>query len=471
MASRVVGSHVVCIPLATELWQEHKLEKKFYMARQVYNRVLDEYKKRRRKYFAHPDFRRALELPEGKERKDAFISAMNATGFKEDIYAGCISTQLKDELFKGSDMEKHLGAELLRKIGARAVETIFKMHRAKTRAKKVRFKSGLNFSKDIHSINGNNSLKFDTDTMTLTVSGVRGGVKPLVLKADKKKITENILQSISGHKATSQVELVRKKVKGKVRYFAHLTCSGDAPLGKAVEPASGVVGVDIGVSYIAAYSDKGAMFFPICDPEKMSESWLERKAIDRQLDHKRRVNNPDCFDEKGRAIRGKRITRTNRHQALRDARDEMERAGAEERKRQHYENINKLLALGNVFIVEDNIYKGWQAGLFGKQIQNFAPAEFVTRLEGKAKSAGGAVHKVSTWKTYLSSRCHCGKREKKSLSDRVHKCECGTVAQRDLYSAYLARYIDPETLELDELSAKEDWGRAKALLDNAFKSV
>jgi TPP-dependent 2-oxoacid decarboxylase len=42
---------------------------------------------------------------------------------------------------------------------------------------------------------------------------------------------------------------------------------------------------------------------------------------------------------------------------------------------------------------------------------------------------------------------------KKPLSDRWHRCGCGVVAQRDLYSAYLACYVEEDVLMADEAQA------------------
>jgi len=65
----------------------------------------------------------------------------------------------------------------------------------------------------------------------------------------------------------------------------------------------------------------------------------------------------------------------------------------------------------------------------------------------------------------LSQICHCGNRKKKSLSIRWHKCQCGAVAQRDLYSAFLARFADAETFDI--ILARKAWTGAEPLLTEA----
>ena len=74
---------------------------------------------------------------------------------------------------------------------------------------------------------------------------------------------------------------------------------------------------------------------------------------------------------------------------------------------------------------------------------------FVEMLSRKAENADGHLKGINTWQTKLSQSCHCGHVEKKALSERWHRCGCGVVAQRDLYSAYLACYVEKDVLIAD----------------------
>ena len=90
---------------------------------------------------------------------------------------------------------------------------------------------------------------------------------------------------------------------------------------------------------------------------------------------------------------------------------------------------------------------------------------FVSILRRKAESAGGGVEEFSTYKTCLSQTCHCGKIKKKSLSERWHRCLCKVCAQRDLYSAYLALFVEEDRLSICQ--AKKAWPVAEPLLERA----
>jgi len=94
---------------------------------------------------------------------------------------------------------------------------------------------------------------------------------------------------------------------------------------------------------------------------------------------------------------------------------------------------------------------------------------FVETLKRKAENAGGKVEDINTWKTALSQVCHCGKREKKNLKQRWHSCPCGVKAQRDLYSAFLACFVEEDQLMVDQ--AQEAWSGMDIALCAAMSNI
>jgi hypothetical protein len=73
--------------------------------------------------------------------------------------------------------------------------------------------------------------------------------------------------------------------------------------------------------------------------------------------------------------------------------------------------------------------------------------------------------------TKLSQTCQCGRVKKKKLSERIHQCECGIVAQRDLYSALLAKHIEPDTFVLQVSQLVDDWHSAELRLWAAWRTA
>jgi hypothetical protein len=105
---------------------------------------------------------------------------------------------------------------------------------------------------------------------------------------------------------------------------------------------------------------------------------------------------------------------------------------------------HEIVAVGNTILLEKISYQAWQK-LFGKSVGLRAPGMFVALLRRTVVSTGGTLTEIPTRTTKLSQYCHgCGNTEKKSLSQRWHTCPCGVgPVQRDLYSAFLAAYLDP----------------------------
>ena len=122
--------------------------------------------------------------------------------------------------------------------------------------------------------------------------------------------------------------------------------------------------------------------------------------------------------------------------------------------------------MGNRFQLEKISYRAWQKQ-FGRSVGRSAPGMFVALLSRLAARAGGQVIELNTRAAKLSQRCQCGVVAKKSLRQRWHVCDCGVSAQRDLYSAYLARFVNPETSVLKARQAQEGGPRGEPLVQAA----
>jgi Putative transposase DNA-binding domain len=94
----------------------------------------------------------------------------------------------------------------------------------------------------------------------------------------------------------------------------------------------------------------------------------------------------------------------------------------------------------------------------------------LTSLPGAGEGAETASKRRR--RTKLSQTCQCGRVQKKPLSLRVHACPgCGLQMQRDLYSAYLIRFVDPKTLLLHADQAIKAWPGAESLLRAAWQQA
>ncbi len=207
-------------------------------------------------------------------------------------------------------------------------------------------------------------------------------------------------------------------------------------------------GLDIGPSTIARVGETSAdlqQFAADMVRDHAAIGWLQR-----HLDRQRRANNADCYDAQGRAIKGKHPTKASRRQRQTAARlAELFRREAAHRRTLHGQMANHIIAQGVIIKTEKLSYKAFQK-MFGRSISVRAPKLFLAILTRKAESAGGQVMESNTRTTALSQTCVCGRRIPKRLSERVHCCVCGAVMQRDLFSGFLARYVEEEALQADQ---------------------
>ena len=106
--------------------------------------------------------------------------------------------------------------------------------------------------------------------------------------------------------------------------------------------------------------------------------------------------------------------------------------------------VNQILATGCDIQTENISFKAFQKK-WVKSIGDGAPGMFLDLLSHKGDHAGEGVNQFSTWTTKLSQACQkCGKYEKKPSKVRRHDCDCGIIAQRDLYSAFLAIFVEQD---------------------------
>ncbi|MDJ0715711.1 MAG: hypothetical protein QNJ54_16010 [Prochloraceae cyanobacterium] len=85
-----------------------------------------------------------------------------------------------------------------------------------------------------------------------------------------------------------------------------------------------------------------------------------------------------------------------------------------------------------------------------------------------AESANGSFQKFSTRNTALSQTHLSGERIKKPLSQRVHRDATGVLMHRDLFSAYLARFVNQDDKLLLHLAANQ-WEGSEPILKEAWQ--
>jgi len=442
------------------------LERRFEQARLLYNALLQEARNRLAQLKAHPSYLSAMEAKrawhaQGKrmvrelgpeEKWPSKLKAQRARDLNTiggqfgEARSLCAFSEYSLHTFATNFRKRasHLGlfgesldTHVVQKLASRAFKACEGVVTLKRGA--PRFKS---FTQPLGSVEGKSNeagLMFKAQDATLRWNGLK-----LSLLYDESDAYH--LQAFGSR--CKYVRLLRKVIKGKVRWYAQLVLEGSTLQKRSGTVASGaVVGLDIGPSSLAAVSDDTALLTPFCAELNRNDRHVRR--LSRRLDRQRRAGNPDNYTPDGQVKRGVTLTwvSSNGYRQTRSALAEHARRLAEHRKSLHGRLTNDLLELGTVFRTEQLSMKAWQK-IFGRSVGRNAPGMFHTLLNRKAERAGGQLQWINPFSTALSQHCICGAKKKKPLSQRVHACRCEADGlQRDLLSAYLARHTNLNTVD------------------------
>ena len=254
------------------------------------------------------------------------------------------------------------------------------------------------------------------------------------------------------------VRFVHKFKKGKDCFYMQLILEGIPKEKSNYSVKDGVVGLDIGVSTIAAFGEEKALLSPLCDEIEPIHQYI--RQLQRKSSRKLRLNNPQNFDKNNAIIKGKKTwIKSNSYLNLQNDIKEKHTKLANKRKNSQYLLVKEVLSMGNNLHIEKNNYKAWSKGLFGKTIAHRAPSQFESLLTRKALHAGGEVKWIDPWSAKLSQYDHVSNTYvKKSLGDRIHLLgDNKTIVQRDLYSAALAYAYDFDKKLVDNKEMKISW--------------
>lgn len=445
MPRAATPSFIAEFPLRTTPLDERELATRLDAARNLYNAALGEALRVLDLMRQSKDWQRARKMPKGKERSAAFKACMERFDFKSSM-----TDRFAIACKNACSIGDHMTSNETQKVALRAFQAVQQYGFGKRgRPRFKRFGT-------LRSVEGKTNaagLRFKDAAVEWA-----GLCMPIIPAEDS-------WQAHALACRTKYCRVVRRAVRGRSRWFAQLIQEGQ-PLAKHTV-GEAVVGLDIGPSTIAAVSATDATFEPFCP--SVEQPWKRLRVIERAMDRSRRASNPDNYQPNGTVKKGpKSWERSERYKARQRRRAEIERRLAAERKRAHGELANRILAQGVAIQTEKISYRSFQKN-FGRSTKVRGAGAFVKTLSRKAEAAGGSVTEFSTRTTRLSQFDHIsGEYAKKPLSQRQHVFADGTAIQRDLYSAFLARFVEQD--KLDARSAAQAFPAAKPLLQRAASS-
>ena len=464
MAKATTDTCCLTLPLILEKWQSDKLEKRFEIARQIYNTLL------------HYELKKLRRLEQSEE-----YSAVQA-----EI----------QQLYDKAEHDKAALKKCFQRLDSLRKSTGFTEYDFKTDIKAFykHFNDNIGSSVAVHGIASQVWTAFDRlfygngkavhfkrrgDIRSLrgySVAGKSGGVEIIFrglfvewkgLKLPIKLDADNAYETEMLQKRVKYCRIVKKEGKRKPRWYVQLMLEGkpalkcDQTTGEVRHPVGhGAVGIDIGPQTIAYAAETEASLQELADGVRNIEH--EKRMIQRKLDRSRRATNPDNFAADGTIKRGVKLNwhKSKRYHALQRELAFLQRQQAETRRRQHTELANHLLSLGDCFYVEDMEWpalthraketaisektgKYKRKKRFGKSVANKAPAMLIGILNQKLKSRGlDGVVKVKTSVRASQFNHMTGEYQKKSLGQRWNDMPDGRRIQRDLYSAFLLQHMN-----------------------------
>lgn len=472
MSKTKSASYVLTLKLKIEPWQEHILEKRFEIGRQLYNACLRELLKRYKKLQNDKNYEELIKQEKTKERNKLLNNLHKEYGLNE--YAMHSFVKPMQQHFK-----KNIDSFTAQKIATRAWQAIEKLIFGN--AEKVKFKK-YNEMDSLEGKSNNTGIRFKNNKLQWNGLNI-----PVIIKKN------DIYAHMALQDRIKYCRIVRKLIRGKIKYYLQLILEGVPP--KKINPKTGEikhsrnegkVGIDIGTQTIAICSEKEVKLLELAPSVNNIEQ--EKRILQRKLDRQRRANNPHKYNEDGtikknnlKWIWSKNYIKTKNQLA------ELQRKLAEKRKQDHNKLANWILSLGDDIKVETMNYKGLQARTketikdkngkfkskkrFGKSIGNKAPSMFLTILDRKLSYEGKRLKFVDTFSVKASQYNHLtDEYNKKKLSERWNDFGDFKI-QRDLYSAFLIMNVKDNLKEIDREKCFTTWEKFKQLHDKEIERL
>jgi transposase len=252
------------------------------------------------------------------------------------------------------------------------------------------------------------------------------------------------------------------------KYYGILICDADPRVKEQHRPTTNnIVSFDIGIKDIAIVTSDGRAYkLPLLDGLK--DSARELSVLARTIERRRRMANPQNYNENGTIKRGVKLTwhKTNNYQAVLKQYKKLAYKQQQTRKQLHNNLIHWMMGLGDTFHFEKIDYRTWARGLNKTQRKNmglFSPGLFISLLKYSVLKYKLKIDEFSTYSTACSKTCICGNKHNKK--DDLYVCpKCGLEMDRDMKSAYLGLWVEDD--KINHRLAQENYDKFKEQLNN-----
>lgn len=420
--SDVKERYILTLPLKTEVYQEHILEKRFRLGEHLYNNFLNFEKKKFYEMTKRKDYRDAQNLikeltiqinslDEFKESKQLIQELKKQRKEQYDIIYNIKKMFDWSEFGFTKDIKRYrryykanLNSTICENLSGRCFKAFEKMEseliKDQYRCEEDKVNPCVHYKRKdslrcLTAKRNSTGIRFSLDEKNRI-----GTVKwqGLVFSIDLSKCTLYEWQAL--HSEICYCAVKREKIKGKWKYYIQITLKGHVPdkfdkqtgelkrqLGK------GNVGLYFTSTSLTVSTENGVKTYPL----EIKNHEDKKTELLQKMDTSRRATNPDNYNEDGTNKEKSEIKGWHFSKAYKKYRAELYeiyRKECEEKKLLQEILANEVIASGDVFNCNKMDFKFLQINL-GKKIQSASPAMLKTTIERKLSYHDVSINEIS----------------------------------------------------------------------------
>lgn len=420
--SDVKERYILTLPLKTEVYQEHILEKRFRLGEHLYNNFLNFEKKKFYEMTKRKDYRDAQNLikeltiqinslDEFKESKQLIQELKKQRKEQYDIIYNIKKMFDWSEFGFTKDIKRYrryykanLNSTICENLSGRCFKAFEKMEseliKDQYRCEEDKVNPCVHYKRKdslrcLTAKRNSTGIRFSLDEKNRI-----GTVKwqGLVFSIDLSKCTLYEWQAL--HSEICYCAVKREKIKGKWKYYIQITLKGHVPdkfdkqtgelkrqLGK------GNVGLYFTSTSLTVSTENGVKTYPL----EIKNHEDKKTELLQKMDTSRRATNPDNYNEDGTNKEKSEIKGWHFSKAYKKYRAELYeiyRKECEEKKLLQEILANEVIASGDVFNCNKMDFKFLQRNL-GKKIQSASPAMLKTTIERKLSYHDVSINEIS----------------------------------------------------------------------------
>ena len=420
--SDVKERYILTLPLKTEVYQEHILEKRFRLGEHLYNNFLNFEKKKFYEMTKRKDYRDAQNLikeltiqinslDEFKESKQLIQELKKQRKEQYDIIYNIKKMFDWSEFGFTKDIKRYrryykanLNSTICENLSGRCFKAFEKMEseliKDQYRCEEDKVNPCVHYKRKdslrcLTAKRNSTGIRFSLDEKNRI-----GTVKwqGLVFSIDLSKCTLYEWQAL--HSEICYCAVKREKIKGKWKYYIQITLKGHVP--DKFDKQTGELKRQLGKGNVGLYFTSTSLTVSTKDgvktyPLEIKNHEDKKTELLQKMDTSRRATNPDNYNEDGTNKEKSEIKGWHFSKAYKKYRAELYeiyRKECEEKKLLQEILANEVIASGDVFNCNKMDFKFLQRNL-GKKIQSASPAMLKTTIERKLSYHDVSINEIS----------------------------------------------------------------------------